>query len=260
MIDLRLASGRAPLLASLAVAAAGCLLLAIYIRQFQRAASGGEPVVLLALRKDVPAGAPLQEQMLIAHAVPESYVEARQVLASDLPRVLGVRTAIELEANQTLAWTDLVSTPRERTSLSERIPPGMRAMSIEQPRRRGLNDLLRPGDRVDVLLTRLEPGPDGRTVTLYVLQNVLVLAVGNEIEVAYGERASTRADLITLLLTVDQASLLAHAQRSGELSLTLRNQNDLEINQGLPKTDDSDVLVETKRERRQRRLIMERVD
>ncbi len=253
-------SSRAPLLVSLAVALAGCLLLAVYIRQFQEAASGGEPVMLLALRKDVPAGAPLEEEMLIAHAVPESYVEARQVSASDMPRVLGVRTAIELGANQTLSWTDLVSTPRERASLSERIPQGMRAMSIEQPRRRGLADLLRPGDRVDVLLTRHEPNPDRRAVTLYLLQNILVLAVGNEIEAFHGERASTRADLITLLLTVDQASLLAHAQRSGELSLTLRNENDLEINRGLPKTDDSDVLVETKRERRQRRLTIERVD
>ena len=259
-MDLELTSGRMPLFVSFAVAVAGCVLLTVYVRQFQQAASGGEPVLLLALRKDVAAGVPIEEQMLIAHSVPESYVESREVLASDMPRVLGVRTAIELQANQTLAWTDLASTPRERTSLSERIPPGMRAMSIEQPQRRGLADLLRPGDRVDVLLTRAEPDLDGRTVTLYLLQNVLVLAVGNQIELAYGESASSRGDLVTLLLTVDQASLLAHAQRNGELRLTLRNENDLEINQGLPKTDDSDVLVETKREKRQRRLVIERVD
>lgn len=259
-MNLELASGRMPLFVSFAVAVAGCVLLTVYVRQFQQAASGGEPVLLLALRKDVAAGVPIEEQMLVAHAVPESYVESREVLASDMPRVLGVRTAIELKANQTLAWTDLSSTPRERASLSERIPPGMRAMSIEQPQRRGLADLLRPGDRVDVLLTRAEPDLDGRTVTLYLLQNVLVLAVGNQIELAYGERASSRGDLVTLLLTVDQASLLAHAQRNGELRLTLRNENDLEINQGLPKTDDSDVLVETKREKRQRRLVIERVD
>ena len=259
-MNFSLDAGRTPLFVSFAVAAAGCLLLTVYVRQFQEAASGGEPVLLLALRKDVPAGVPIEEQMLIAHEVPESYVESREVRASDLPRVLGVRTAIELQANQTLAWTDLASTPRERASLSERIPQGMRAMSIEQPRRRGLADLLRPGDRVDVLLTRTELDPEGRAVTLYLLQNVLVLAVGNQIQLAYGERPSSGSDLITVLLTVDQASLLAHAQRNGELRLTLRNENDLEIRQGLPKTDDSDVLVETKRERRQRRLIIERVD
>lgn len=259
-MQLDLTSNRGPFLVSLAVAAAGCLLLAIYIREFQHEASGGEPIMLLALRKDVPAGVPLQEQMLIAHQVPETYVEARQVLASDKGLVLGVRTAIELQANQTLAWTDLVSTPRERASLSKRIPQGMRAMSIEQPRRLGLTDLLRPGDRVDVLLTRSDSTFDGRTVTLYLLQNILVLAVGKELDPLYSESAAARGDLITLLLSVDQASLLAHAQQSGQLSLTLRNEHDLEVNQGLPKTDDSDVLVESNRERRQRRLAIEKVD
>ncbi len=65
---------------------------------------------------------------------------------------------------------------------------------------------------------------------------------------------------MTLLLTVDQASLLVHARRDGEISLTLRNENDLEINEGLPETDDSDVLVHEKRARRQRRIVIERVD
>jgi len=44
------------------------------------------------------------------------------------------------------------------------------------------------------------------------------------------------------------------------LSLVLRNEDDLEINQGLTETDDSDVLEQEKRARRQRRLQIERLD
>ena len=33
-----------------------------------------------------------------------------------LPRVLGVRSSIDLEANQTLLWTDLARTPSDRSS------------------------------------------------------------------------------------------------------------------------------------------------
>ena len=68
------------------------------------------------------------------------------------------------------------------------------------------------------------------------------------------------SDSVTLLVTVDQASLLAQARRDGTLSLVLRNENDLEINEGLSETDDSDVLEQEKRARRQRRLRIEKVD
>ena len=249
-----------PLLASIAVAVLGGALLALYVRQFQHTAVGGTPVALLALRKNVPAGEPIRDEMLIAHTVPESYVESRQVLASEKPRILGVRTAIDLEANQTLAWTDLASTRRDRASLSTRIPPGLRAMSIEQSGRRAFGELLRPGDRVDVLLSKVRPEPDARAVTIPLLQNILVLAVGNDLGATYVESERSRTDFVTLLLSVDQASLLAHAKRDGELSLTLRNESDLEINENLPETDDFDVLVQERRARKQRRLLIERVD
>ena len=249
-----------PLMASIAVALIGGALLAVYVRRFQHAAMGGKPVALLAMSKDVRAGEPIREEMLIAHAVPESYVESRQVLASEKSRVLGVRTAIDLESNQTLAWTDLASTRRERSSLSTRIPPGMRAMSITQSGRRTFGELLRPGDRVDVLLSKARPEPQAGAVTIPLLQNILILAVGNDLGVRYPESESSRADFVTLLLSVDQASLLTHAKRDGELSLTLRNETDLEINEALRETDDKDVLVQERRARKQRRALIERVD
>lgn len=255
-----LRSGNLPLLASIAVALLGSVLLAAYVRQFQRTAVGGPPVALLALRKDVPAGEPIREDMLISHAVPETYVESRQVLASEKPRVVGVRTAVDLAANQTLAWTDLASTRRERSSLAERIPRGMRAMSIEQSSRKAFGELLRPGDRVDVLLSRMRPAPDARAVTIPLLQNVLVLAVGNNLGSSRPQSDRHRTDFVTLLLSVEQAGLLAHAKRDGDLSLTLRNERDLEVNETLPETDDSDVLVQERRARKQRRLLIERVD
>jgi len=249
-----------PLLASVAVALLGSVLLAAYVRQFQRTAVGGPPVALLALRQGVPAGEPIREEMLISHAVPETYVESRQVLASEKPRILGVRTAVDLEANQTLAWTDLASTRRERSSLAERIPRGMRGMSIEQSSRKAFGELLQPGDRVDVLLSKMRAEPEARAVTIPLLQNILVLAVGNDLGASYPQGDPSRTDFVTLLLTVEQAGLLVHAKLDGELSLTLRNERDLEVNESLPETDDSDVLIQEKRARRQRRLRIERVD
>jgi pilus assembly protein CpaB len=251
---------RTAITASVAVAAFGFMLLAIYVRQFQRAATGGEPVELLAMRQDVTAGVPITEQVLVVRVLPENYIEDRQVLASDLPKVLGVRTSIDLEANQTLLWTDLATTPHDRSSLSSRIPKGMRAISVAGVGRRAFGDLMRPGDRVDVLLTTLKPGSESKVVTVPLLQNLLVLAIGNSFGAGGQESPPMGSDSVTLLVTVDQASLVAQARRDGTLSLVLRNENDLEINEGLTETDDSDVLEQENRARRQGRLRIEKVD
>jgi pilus assembly protein CpaB len=251
---------RVAMLASLVVAVIGFVLLSIYVRQFQREASGGDPVELLAMRQDVAAGAPLTEQMLVVRTLPERYLEGRQVLASDLPRVLGVRASIGLEANQTLLWTDLATTSHDRSSFSSRIPKGMRAMSVAGMGRRGFGNLMRPGDRVDVLLTKAKTGSEARVVTVPLLQNILVLAVGSSFGATVEEDSPLRSDTVALLVTIDQASLIAQARRDGALSFVLRNEDDLEINEALAETDDSDVLEQEKRARRQRRLRIERVD
>jgi pilus assembly protein CpaB len=251
---------RIAMLASLVVTVIGFVLLSIYVRQFQREASGGDPVELLAMRQDVAAGAPLTEQMLVVRTLPERYLEGRQVLASDLPRVLGVRASIGLEANQTLLWTDLATTSHDRSSFSSRIPKGMRAMSVAGMGRRAFGNLMRPGDRVDVLLTKAKTGSEARVVTVPLLQNILVLAVGSSFGATVEEDSPLRSDAVTLLVTIDQASLIAQARRDGALSFVLRNEDDLEINEGLAETDDSDVLEQEKRARRQRRLRIERVD
>jgi pilus assembly protein CpaB len=136
----------------------------------------------------------------------------------------------------------------------------MRAMSVAGMGRRAFGNLMRPGDRVDVLLTKAKTGSEARVVTVPLLQNILVLAVGSSFGATVEEDSPLRSDAVTLLVTIDQASLIAQARRDGALSFVLRNEDDLEINEGLAETDDSDVLEQEKRARRQRRLRIERVD
>jgi pilus assembly protein CpaB len=260
MMHSREQRSRTALYASLGAAAIGSILFITYTRQLEKEISGGSPIALLALREDVKAGQPIREEMLIVHEVPDRYVESRQVLASELSKVVGVRVAINLEANQTLAWTDLVSTPRDTRILSDNIPPGMRAMSIAHTQHHAFGGLLRPGDRVDVLVTKSIPGENGSLVTVPLLQNVLVLAVGDSMRAVDLDDRAHGAGVVTLLVSIDQAGLLTHAARDGTITIILRNQDDLELNEGLVETDDSHVLELEKRWRRQRRVVLERVD
>lgn len=247
---------RAPFAAALISALLGSALLGVYVRRLEREVSGGEPVALLALRQDLVAGSRLRQEHLIPHNVPETYVESRQVRVSEMPKVLGVKTAIALDANQTLSWTDLVSTTRNDHLLSERVPPGMRAIGVPKTSWEADGALLRPGDRVDVFITRTSS--EARSVTIPLIQNVLVLSVGNRLT-SHDIDSPGRAPALTLLVTIDQASLLVHSRKDSKISLILRNPNDLEVTEGLPDTYDSDILELESRARRQRRVTLERV-
>ena len=251
---------RNALVASVSVAVIGFLLLSVYIRRFQREATGGEPVKVLMLRQDVPVGEPLSAEMLAVREMPASYVEDRHVVSKDLHRVLGVKVSLDLRTNQTLLWTDLETKQRDNASLSARIPSGMRAMAIPGQQSNEFSGLLRPGNRVDVLLTKIKPGTEARFVTVPLLQNLLVLAVGDNVRNTHEASPVARSGAVTVLVTVDQAGLLAQAQRDGTLRLVLRNENDVEINLGLRETDDTDVLEQEKRARLQRPRRIERVN
>jgi pilus assembly protein CpaB len=250
---------RSIFLASVGVSLLGCALLVLHVKRLERDIAGGEHVSLLALRQDVSAGQPIAEDLLIPHDVPRRYVDAREVLAEDMPRILGVPVAIDLEANQTLAWTDLVNTSRRDSALAERIPRGMRAISIEPTSRHPLGGLLRAGDRVDVLLTRSAISRESK-VTLPIVQNVLVLAVGDRMNATSAPEKARLAGLVTLLVTVEQAGFLAHARQDGELSLILRNQHDLEIDPRSQPTRDADLFQAKTGTQRMRRATLERVD
>jgi pilus assembly protein CpaB len=251
---------RFALMISIGVAMVGFALLVLQLKRLEHDVGGGAPVTLLALREHVDAGSSLRDEHLVAYDVPERYVETRQVLARDLRRVIGVRTAVDLEANQSLRWTDLETTMRAQDSLSERIPRGMRGVTVEQSERRPFGGLLRPGDRVDVLLTTGPIGAGAGGITLPLLQNALVLAVGDGMQRETPASTLRASKEVTLLVSNDAASLLAHAKGHGSLSLTLRNHDDLEVMEGARPIRDEDVLAHERAARPKVHGSLERVD
>jgi pilus assembly protein CpaB len=115
------------------------------------------------------------------------------------------------------------------------IPVGMRAVTVRVSDVVGVAGFVLPGLRVDVLVTgRPTHGDD--TVTTTVLQNILVLSAGQNIQPdARGQAIS--APNVTLLVTPDQAETLTLAGSEGRIQLVLRNGSD----QGIEKTTGSTV-------------------
>ena len=111
-----------------------------------------------------------------------------------------------------------------RAVLSANLPEGQRAIAIPVSAVNGVAGFVRPGDVVDVLLTRQIPG-EGATgddlMVNVVLEKVQVLAIdqsANEADTApkVGATATVQVDMYG-------AQKLILAQRIGSLSLALRN-------------------------------------
>jgi pilus assembly protein CpaB len=222
---------------ALVVALLGAGLLFLYLRSFERDASGGAPVAVLVVVKPIEPGATLTESMLAVRNVPTAYVETRAVRLSEKARVLGLRVAGRVQSQQTLMWTDLAIAADDRRDLSSFVEPGMRAVTVGT-KNGGFNDraneLIRPGDRVDVIVTT---GERDQETTVVLFQNVLVLAVGLDTGGEPGDKRSNapRDSLLTLSLTIREAELEAMAAEDGRISVALRNPDDVRIVDGLPK-------------------------
>ncbi len=106
------------------------------------------------------------------------------------------------------------------------ISPQRRAMAVKVDKIVGVAGFIHPGNRVDVLVTLQQTGMVTTPVTKIVLENVLVLAVGPEIEASTKQEKPAPVDVITLEVTPHEGEKLALAATEGKLQLALRNFGD----------------------------------
>jgi pilus assembly protein CpaB len=118
--------------------------------------------------------------------------------------------------------------------LAALIPPNMRAMAVRVDDVVGVAGFIHPDDRVDVLVTLHATRPGGVTTTKVFMQNVKVLAVGQEVEANDQARMHANpATVATLLVSPQDSERLALASTEGRLLLTLRSWTDsLPVNTG----------------------------
>ena len=106
------------------------------------------------------------------------------------------------------------------------LPAGYRAISTEISPETGAGGFILPNDRVDVLLTKREKNPDGKSPDIsnseVILSNVRVLAIDQAPKEKEGS-SSLVGRTVTLELKPEQAETLARSRQSGTLTLALRS-------------------------------------
>jgi pilus assembly protein CpaB len=243
------------LVAAAVGAAIGIYMLWVYKQRFEAEASGGRKVEIVIVTRDMPIGSKITPDRLAIRGLPEDYVEPRHVRATDAQRVVGVRVRTRLEANESLLWSDLATAAGEARDLAGLVRPGMRAIAIKATSASTFDGLLRPGDRVDVLLTTERPGTNER-ITFPLEQNLLVLATGRDVggdEIGKGGSRRTRLATVTLAATLDQAQTLAFGIDRGDFTLVLRHPDDIATVEGLPEATVSTIMEPAAKKRLRRR-------
>jgi pilus assembly protein CpaB len=190
-----------------------------YLVRFELEMAGGPSRPVLMTTRDLALGEPITRGMLDVKELPESYIEERHIASEDLERILGARATAAVKGGGTLLWTDL-DTLQDGRTLAGLVRVGMRGFSL-QDRDVSFDGLLRPGDRVDVVLTPVAPPAEAITL----LSNVLVLTVAGDLGLG-AEEAQRAREGVTLSVTPEQATLLAQREGTGRLRLTLRNPQD----------------------------------
>jgi pilus assembly protein CpaB len=145
---------------------------------------------------------------------------------SDPMEVIGRGVIVPMLANEPILNSKLA--PAEAgAGLTTAIPEGMRAVAVKVNDVIGVAGFVLPGTRVDVILTG-SPDESGRNDTSKViLENVQVLAAGQNIEQEV-EGEPQEVQVITLMVTPQDAQKLALASADGRIQLALRNPLDLE--------------------------------
>jgi len=225
--------------AALAVGAAVIYMATLYGKE--RTLSGQyETVRVLAARVDIPERTVLKEDSIDTIEIPRKYVAQDAVEArapSDVRMIAGLVARVRIPKGNQISQSTLVPLSPE-AGLAMKVPPGYRGGLV--PIDPELKSLVKPGDRVDVLLTFDAVMPDGRRqkVTATLLQNVLVIAVGSDLgpgtmsgsagSSAAADRAAFFAEKPTISVALNPLELeyLALAVQQGNTTVGVRGVGD----------------------------------
>jgi pilus assembly protein CpaB len=130
-----------------------------------------------------------------------------------------------IKKNEPILESRLAPNSVSTGGVSAIVKEGKRAIAIKGDKVIGLSGLIQPGNRVDVLVTLKDPSTK-KDVTKIVLQGILVLATGTEVEKDDKGEVSP-VDVYTLEVDPEEGEKLSLAATQGRLQFALRNVTDM---------------------------------
>lgn len=200
-------------------------LIYIYIRKATTQPDVIEYINVYVAAKTLAPRTKIAETDLKQIKVTKEYLNAKAVL--NKADIVGKRLRDSIIEGEQILGDRLVD--ESNMELAFTLPEGKRAVSINVNEQTEVADLLRPGDYVDVIGSFQKVEEEDKLnkyvipeITKIVLQNVMVLALGQETAIEVDAKKTELPKTVTLAVTPAEAEKLVYVSEFAVLRLALR--------------------------------------
>jgi pilus assembly protein CpaB len=186
------------------------------------------PVVVAAV--DLSEGTVVTMEMVSQRSIPEQFVTSSVVKPDSASYIVNQKVLVPLQAGDPLLWSQFETT-RAAERLSTKVMKKARAVTIDTKGASSVGGWVRPNDHVDLIGTFKDPAT-GEQVAVTLMQNVIVLATGKvsgTTNVNLVPENQREYNNVSLLLLPEEVEVAVLAQELGSLTLSLRNEEDLDV-------------------------------
>ena len=175
---------------------------------------------VVVAKVDIPAGTKVIAEQLETVQYPSNAMPNGVFQSPD--KLVGRVAVVQIAMREPV--TDYKLAPEGSAGgLSAVIPEGYRAMTVKVDDVVGISGFIMPGALVDVVVVINPTEQQQNPISKIVLQNIKVLANGQNIDRPKNDREPESVKAVTLQVTPEQAEKLALAASEGKLQLVMRN-------------------------------------
>ena len=205
---------------------------------------------ILVATAEIKEGSEIGEEMLGSAEIPFEALSNNHIalpakddpgfqkaFSDALEKIVSRKARRLVAANTPVFWTDIDTEPK--TPFADLIPDGCRAVTVPVDSVSSVCGFIKPGSRIDVVLTSSEEKlglvtgqaakeAGARVVSSVILQNVLVIATDRQYDL---ESNPSGYGTMTLALPTKAAIMMVQARTMGQITYLLRNVRDTKTEQ-----------------------------
>lgn len=213
-----------PLVVGLAVGVLAIKLFADVLKK-AKGSQVSETVQVVCAKTDIGSTIEIKDTMLELKAVPKSLVPTQSFFQTK--EVVGRVAGVAIPKGGPIVASGLA--PKGTAAgMAVRIPDGYRAVAVKVDEWAGVAGWIKPGSHVDVVAVMNGASGSSRdeTISKVILENVEVLAVGQDLGGAAADANATLPKSVTVLVKPDDVPKLHLASTKGQVRLAMRNSRD----------------------------------
>jgi len=177
---------------------------------------------IIVAQKEIPVGTTIRSEHISLVERPKKNLPESGFAETKLVIDRMVKSTIY---NGEIVLNERLVEPGAPGGLPALIPEGMRAVTLRVDDTISVGGFVQPGYHVDIVTTIDFHGVNEETVSKVILQNIRVVATGQEIE-RKEDKKSKVVPTVTVLVDLEQAERLVLAANAGTIRLVLRNHRD----------------------------------